>query len=54
MEPENNGCYIKAAWREFSQESGIEFSYSNFRKTVIFVSKMNGLRRDIINNYIYI
>jgi hypothetical protein len=69
MEPEDNGCYIKAAWREFSQESGIELSYSNFRKTitnryslyryiihgktVIFVSKMNGLRRDIINNYIY-
>jgi hypothetical protein len=69
MEKEDNGCYIKAAWREFTQESGIELSFNNFSrtiinryglyryiihgKTVIFVSKMSGLSRNTINNYIY-
>lgn len=70
MEKEDNDCYIKAAWREFTQESGIELSFNNFSrtiinrfglyryvlhgKTVIFVSKISGISRDTINNYIYI
>ena len=69
MELEDNSCYTRGAWREFSQESGIELSYSKYLtiitnrvglyryiihgKTVIFVAKMSGLRRDIINNNIY-
>jgi hypothetical protein len=69
MEKEDNGCYIKAAWREFTQESGIELSLNKFSKTltnrhglyryflhgktVIFISKISGISRDTINNYIY-
>jgi hypothetical protein len=69
MEKEDNGCYVKAALREFTQESGIELSFNNFSrtitnryglyryilhgKTVIFVSKISGISRDTLNNYIY-
>jgi len=69
MEKEDNGCYIKAAWREFTQESGIELSFNNYSKTiinkfgkyryflhgktVIFVSKINNISRDTMNYYIY-
>jgi len=69
MEIEDNGCYTRGAWREFLQESGIELPYSKYLrtitnrvglyryiihgKTVIFVAKISGLRRDSINNNIY-
>ena len=69
MELKDNGCYTRGAWREFTEETGISIPYSKYlrtitnrfglyryiiqRKTVIFISKMSGIRKDLINNNIY-